>query len=828
MQFIWLKNQKIDHNATFMTIRDTPLRRETEGKNRYILARGEFNIENPENANLEIFCDGKYRLYINGEITGYGPIRSNPAYPICDVYDGSRFLSKGKNKIAVLIHVPGIDLAWYETRKGGTQPAFGDGALYLKVNEGDKSVYADENFKIIESDAWEKDAPLCGWGQDFIEVLDHDKLPANWHANDFDDSHWPNGQIMIAKASEEAKARGWGDFKPYSFISPEGGNLLFHKEISANNMLWARKILKSSQTDVKIQLYSDELGEIENTLKSCADFAKIGEIGFEIGAENPTAIMFNFDEYYVGRAFIEFEAQGGEIIDIAVNEYVPGDFGKMETNDGLRNDGGLWVAHIARIKARPGRNHFENFNPTGIRAIQIAIRGAKSNLKFNRVGIRECHANAQITGQFQSSDSKLNALWQKGVRTVQMCAQDGWLDCPSRESRQWLGDGIVMFDIANLAFGPSIFPLHKTFLLQAAQGQRNDGLLRMVSPGDLRPNSISIPDYSLHFIIGAQKYLTASHDINFIEKIAPNLELAANWFIDRLDANGLIAEIPEWHFIEWADFGRYGISFPINALMVGAFDALQTIFKELGYERKREKFAALCERTKSALSKYFWNDKTKCYVDSISCDYSIIHPRVSQHSNALAMLFKIAPEDFVPEIIKNITDDTKLRLTNSPPIVMGLGNFDDELHIVKANSFFSHWIYEAIAQNGGLDWVLADIKKQYGAMLDFDSPTLWEAFSPIASLCHGFSATPVYIMSRFCSGFNLIDDNKFEIDTSLYGMDFINVKIPTIHGVFEIEKSQTSTRIIAPIGFEPKLRNGQSATKISNGEKEIWTICSIS
>jgi hypothetical protein len=43
--------------------------------------------------------------------------------------------------------------------------------------------------------------------------------------------------------------------------------------------------------------------------------------------------------------------------------------------------------------------------------------------------------------------------------------------------------------------------------------------------------------------------------------------------------------------------------------------------------------------------------------------------------------------------------------------------------------------------------VLALIRTRYGPMLARGATTLWESFDPTASLCHGFSTTPLFQLS---------------------------------------------------------------------------------
>ena len=44
---------------------------------------------------------------------------------------------------------------------------------------------------------------------------------------------------------------------------------------------------------------------------------------------------------------------------------------------------------------------------------------------------------------FTSSDPELNQLYQAGIRTTEMNSFDAFTDCPTREQRAWVGDGVV-------------------------------------------------------------------------------------------------------------------------------------------------------------------------------------------------------------------------------------------------------------------------------------------------------------------------------------------------------------------------------------------------
>ncbi|MEK7661804.1 MAG: alpha-L-rhamnosidase N-terminal domain-containing protein [Pseudomonadota bacterium] len=823
--FIWLKDQAIDHNAMFMTIHGAPLRRDTDGINRWVLARGKyFHEQGATETKLKITCDGKYKLWINGTAIGYGPYRSNPNFQRIDEIEISRYLKEGANQIAVLVHVPGQDLAWYETNKSAWQTVFGDGGLYCEIISQidgiSKISGSDESWKIMETGAWTKEIPLSGWGQDFIEELDARVLPENWQSLAYDDKDWPDAQIMVAEGNQDANARGWGKVTPFPILIDNKTAPMHQEEILPSQHLWSKSVLPRPDLGIKERIYAEELCEAESEIVQGGHNLlsdNTTTIIKTVGASD-TALLFGFSPYRVGRPFIEFEANGGEIIEFAISEKLPGEYGVGVEGDGLRQEGALFVSHVCRYIARKGKQRFEKFNPVGTRALQLMVRNAPDGIIVHKLGLNAVNCRVEHRGSFESSDSLLNEIWKIGRHTLQMCAQDGWIDCPNRESRQWLGDGIVMFDMAHYTFGQSIIALHKAFLTQICEGQRIDGLARMVSPGDIRATAITIPDYSLHWIIGTKKYLDVTNDLATVENFMPSLEKAIIWFEKSRHDNLLIANVPEWHFIEWANIERKGYSMAFNALYAGALSAMADLWRVFGYEARHQKYFSEYQQVCDAINQHFYCWTRKLYCDSVDEHSLEKGPKSSQHGNALALLYGIAPRNIVSEIVTQITDDKRLKLTDAPPIMAFCPEFDDKTDIVRANSFFSHFVYAGIANAGWIKWVVADIKRLFAPMIATGTTTLWEAFEPIASLCHGFSATPIYQLSRFCLGVTAITPGykTFAFQLTDCDLDWAKGSIPTQFGLIEISWTKIGKKIEFEIQFP---RDCEIDLSASNGIK---------
>jgi hypothetical protein len=131
-----------------------------------------------------------------------------------------------------------------------------------------------------------------------------------------------------------------------------------------------------------------------------------------------------------------------------------------------------------------------------------------------------------------------------------------------------------------------------------------------------------------------------------------------------------------------------------------------------------------------------------------------------------------------------ITDPTRLRFTKAPAIVPEGEPLSPETDCVLANTFYSHFVYAALAKAGRFDAALALVRDRYGSMLARGATTLWESFDPTASLCHGFSATPTWQLSSFVLGVVPLAPGfgRFGFSPQTVDLSFARGVFPTVRG----------------------------------------------
>ena len=283
-----------------------------------------------------------------------------------------------------------------------------------------------------------------------------------------------------------------------------------------------------------------------------------------IKSEYGISIVFDLGEIVNGRLFFEIEAEAGSFIDFTFGEKQRPD-GRVTMQKGIPSK--FEVPHAHRYITKDGIQNWEQFEWFGFRFVQLTFRKINTGLTIRQLGVNKMVYTDQQPGSFSCSNSLLNKIWQTGVRTVDLCMNDSYNDCPTREQRQWVGDTYVMTEINSLAFGDS--KLTARMLRQIAQSQQPSGLTMMSAPGDFAITPFTnIPEFSLYWILIADRYHNQTADLELIDDIYPVMVKVIEWFLQWLNEENLLENIKHWMFIDWAEIDKDGALTAINAMFV--------------------------------------------------------------------------------------------------------------------------------------------------------------------------------------------------------------------------------------------------------------------
>jgi alpha-L-rhamnosidase len=780
--FIWTSRQQINPLGFTAHFKGAP--RRDDGRNRWFLFRRVVELHRvPETALTRITADGRYQLFVNGARVARGPVRCAPTDQKYDEVEIAPHLYAGTNVIGAIVHVFGDDTSWYECVKGLWQPSFGDGAFWL-----DGPVAATGlDWRCIQCTAWDSETPEANHGLPAIESFDARAFPADWLAADFDDSGWDAVHILETSTGGAEGAFGGLVTRPFPQLSASGIPLLTEIFVPVPEGRWALRLHPDASLPIERRAYEEALSPLPESgaVRQAAD-------GLHIGTGEDVALLFDFGRLLTGTVAFTVDAPAGTEIEIAVAEQIPGEWdeGGPAADARITRRPVLGLdAHITRYVARGGGEHFERFFWQAVKWLQISVRGADGPVHFSRLGVVHTSYPVETVGSFACDDPLFDQLWSVGAETLQLCMHDGWEDCPSREQRQWLGDATVEHLVGQAAFGPAINALNAKFLKDVAASQRPDGLTQMFAPGNHRTDGLLIPDWTLQWILNARQHLLWADDLATIEAIFPAIERALAWFLRLRGASGLIADLPYWHFMDWAGVGRAGEACTLNAQFAGCLTAAAEMADRLERPRVAVQYRGVVEEVQAALNARHWDGQRGVYVDCVGPASGMQDPRVSQHANAAMILWGGAPEARWPAMLDWICDPARLTFTAAPPVVPTGDPLNAEEGVVLANTFYSHFVYAALLRAGRARTALDLMRRFYGPMLAKGATTLWESFAPTASLCHGFSASPTYHLSHGIAGLQPAADgfSSLRFAPQPGDLERISAQLETLAGVIAVD-----------------------------------------
>ena len=440
----------------------------------------------------------------------------------------------------------------------------------------------------------------------------------------------------------------------------------------------------------------------------CTPVSKNGMI-FDLGCE------------CVGFITLDFVSECEQAVTIAFGEHI--EDGHVRRKIGGRDFSFTYHTTI-------GRNYYMNpFRRMGCRYVEIIPEERIENAK---VGIR----NTVYPVTVMPAPERLTLLQQRiydaCVHTLTCCMHEHYEDCPWREQALYTMDSRNQMIAGYYAFGETVFP--KANLELIARDNRPDGLLSICYP---ILKDLVIPSFSLHFITQCEEYLRYSGDLEFIKSVYPKMQSVLSVFTSQIGDDGLVKPLAgkgKWNFYEWMPgldgvdplghgFTSEGLEADLilNGLLSIALGKLAKIEAALG---KDSNALTLRDSLNNAINNTFYDADRDVYKIRASS------PATCKLGCAIAILSGAAEEH-------KETIAEKLTGTDLPDASLSMQCF----------------VYDAmlsVDKEKYTPYVLKTIEKVYTPMLEKGNNTVWETelgapdFENAGSLCHGWSAMPIY------------------------------------------------------------------------------------
>ena len=687
-------------------------------KNSYVQFRKEFALgEEIRTARLCIRADSNYAVWINGRLVDFGQYADYPTYMVYDELDVAAYLRRGKNWICILAHyigensfvyIKGRAGLLYELQVNETAAVFSQPGDLCRIDEG----YANGEIETItgqlgyayrysalHEDDWLSDGyrPASRWEEAVLV-----ELPYELHGR-------PVRKLVIGKPAKAA-ILSQGIFRMDPTLAGETA------AVKMQNAYLAFRERKAMTGGCTAQLPSEE----------GIEFASPGGDGIYL--------VLDLGREEAGVFTLSIQAEKETEIYVGYGEHLE-DL-RVRTSVGPRN-------FAVSVRCKPDKTEFTGyFRRFGCRYLQLFVHADRFRLHY--AGIMPTDYPFEPAA-FEVGDKLHQKIYDVSRRTLLLCAHEHYEDCPWREQALYSMDSRNQMLFGYYAFGGHEFARASLKLL--ALGVRSDALLSMCSPAVIFN---TIPSFNLTYFLQVYEYMLFSGDLSLGQEVFEVCTAVMQVFLDRRDSvTGLIPNFPEreyWNFYEWSEglmgdnnpAGMQERSFdaPLNAMLSMALQAFSAVCGLLNKPDAAARYIRHAQELNEAIDSLFWNEEEGAYWTFIK-DGEKQH--LSQLTQALVVCSGACRPARMDRVLEKLFDDRFVPITLS----------------------YSVFKYDALLKNRPGQYgkrVFDEVAQKWGDMLFNRATSFWETekgeqdFDRAGSLCHGWSAVPIYLYYAYGVG----------------------------------------------------------------------------
>lgn len=429
----------------------------------------------------------------------------------------------------------------------------------------------------------------------------------------------------------------------------------------------------------------------------------------------------DFGEEITGQFTMCAEGEAGTEIEIRCGEELEADGRTVKFN--MRCN----CVYQERWTLSGGRDTLELYEYKGFRYVEVIGpgQGIRSDTFAAIVRHYPLHAENCV---FHSSNELLNRIFQICKNGVKYGSQEHFVDCPTREKGQYLGDNTVIGHAHMLLSGDG--RLYRKAIEQFARSSSICPGLMSVVPGHFMQE---IADYSLQWPLQLLDYYRYSGDIAFVRDMYPYAEQLLRHFQSYDRGDGLLQGVTDkWNLVDWPKELRDGYDFNltkpigpgchnvVNAFYLGCVQAVNEIRDILGIS-----YVNILPMLQRRFIDTFYDADRRLFIDAEGSGHHALH------SNVLPLLFDCAPDEAVPAIVN---------------LIRGKG--------FSCGVYFAYFVLKALAKVGEYaliyDLMLSEDERSWANMVREGATSCFESWGIDqkwnTSLCHPWASAPVPLL----------------------------------------------------------------------------------
>lgn len=369
------------------------------------------------------------------------------------------------------------------------------------------------------------------------------------------------------------------------------------------------------------------------------------------------------------------------------------------------------------------------------RFLDLAVTTGDAPLTLDRVSASETGYPFVQRARFESDDPQLNAIWAIGWNTVRFDAHETYMDTAYWEQLQYIGDTRIQ---AQVSYDVSGDPRLAVQAIDAFDHSRVvDGLPQGAWPSN---GTNSIPPFALLWVGMLHDYWMEQPDVSVVQRNLEGVRSVLDWYAPYVTAEGLVRQTPGWLFIDW----RPGLSEQpkrsdpprpdsciISLLYLGALDQAAELEAAVGDADRVVTARDRAQKVRAGVQSQCWSPERGLYADTPE------KTSFSQHANALAILYDVAPVSERAAILDRI--------------MVPDSGIDAPAGITGTTYYFSWYLVRALEHAGQADRY-AGALKTWRQLLAQNFTTWPESPDPSRSDSHAWSAHPTSDLLRLVAG----------------------------------------------------------------------------
>ncbi|KAL3465450.1 Six-hairpin glycosidase-like protein [Aspergillus heterothallicus] len=693
---------------------------------------------------IHVSADTRYRLYVNGTSVLFGPAKSHLQEWNYDTVDIAPFLRAGETNVlaARVLRYSGAQVGNTSMVRGAI-PGFvlhEEGGVFGLSTSTPWLCKVDTSVRILPASEWSR-----ALGPPFLcvnEAVDAEREERGWLRAEFDDGHWDTAVRSSLTVPMLPIHDPWR-LVPRSipYLPEIEGRFAGVVKADAGSSLEAWRGLVLEDTPVTV------------------------------GANSTATIVLESDALVT--AFLSFGFRGGgagskitircaECFEFPPADGNPSPFAR---NKGNRTDSSGILMGPDDFYTFPSSAEdtvsYEPFWHRTFRYIQLTITTASTPLRLTKATYRKTHYPLCITTTLPLP--RLPPLestkWTTSLRTLQLCMQETYTDCPFYEQNQFALDSRLQALFSYTLSRDDRLARKALAEFHASRRKSADSLVETHFPTPFP--GLSIPVFSLFWVLMVHDHMLYFGDAALVRRYMGAVDGILDYFEDRIHPRyGMVGAFDSdaWAFVDWTQewsvispggdfrdlavppgYRRCGVVSYVSLVYAFVLKRAGEMCEFLGRRDTATEYRGRAERVNGAVLRHCLRggevegeyiadapDSPTAAAAAAAAAGDANTGELSQHTHVFAVLSGAISGSRARTLLRRALDPA----TNAA--------------YARCSYAMAFYVFEAAVQTGLYDEFRADLVRPWTAMLEMDLSTWAESAAMPRSDCHGWSCVPVY------------------------------------------------------------------------------------